>query len=63
MKVCVKKEICESREQCMGPTESAEMHFFQKEKKIKRRKRKRWKHVKHSIQTLLKLYNYSAQHK
>ena len=37
MKVCVKKEICGSREQCMGPTGSAEMHFFQKEKKKKKK--------------------------
>ena len=38
MKVCVKKEICGSRKQCMGPTGSAEMHFFQKEKKKEKKK-------------------------
>ena len=33
--ILVKKEICESRELCMGPTNLTEMHLLKKKKKKK----------------------------
>ena len=33
MKFLVKKEICGSREQCMGPTNLTETHLLKKKKK------------------------------
>ena len=38
MKVCVKKEVCGSREQCMEPIGSAEISFSPKKKEKKKKK-------------------------
>ena len=37
MKVCVKKEVCGSRKQCMEPIGSAEVSFFPKKKNEKKK--------------------------
>ena len=36
MKFLVKKEICESRELCMGPTNLTETHLLKKKEKKKK---------------------------